>query len=68
MKGFSVNLFKLILSSIQWLKFFSISGLGTNDAELIRIIVSRSEIDLEDIKRKFFYFFNQKLSDFIKVT
>ena len=40
----------------------SIQGFGTNDATLIRIIVSRCEIDLQDIKKSFERQFGKKLS------
>ncbi|GAB1610724.1 annexin-B12-like isoform X2 [Argonauta hians] len=43
----------------------SMSGLGTGDNDLIRVIVSRSEIDLADIKEYFEELYGQSLADFI---
>jgi len=44
----------------------SMKGAGTDDKTLIRIIVTRSEIDLADISKSFHKQYNKFLSDFIK--
>lgn len=47
---------------------FSLQGLGTNDDTLIRIIVSRSEIDMVQITQAFHRLCGKQLSDWITVT
>jgi len=44
----------------------SMKGLGTDDRTLIRVIVTRSEIDLKDVSQSFHKQYNKQLSDFIK--
>lgn len=45
----------------------SMKGLGTNDTMLIRLMISRSEIDLADIKDDFQKAYRKTLYSFIKV-
>lgn len=44
----------------------SMAGLGTNDNSLIRLVVSRCDIDMEDIKEAFNRKFGKSLKSFIK--
>lgn len=46
----------------------SMEGIGTDDRVLIRIIVSRSEIDLGDIKESFQKKYGKSLADFVNVS
>lgn len=45
--------------------YLSMKGLGTDDATLIRVVIARSEIDLEDIKDRFFDMYNKSLKKMI---
>ncbi|CAO1417273.1 unnamed protein product [Diamesa hyperborea] len=44
----------------------SMAGLGTNDRQLIRLIVTRCEIDMTEIKAAFERIFTESLKSFIK--
>lgn len=46
----------------------SMKGLGTNDSQLIRIIVTRSENDMQDIKQTFRRMYGEPLEDWIEVV
>lgn len=45
----------------------SISGMGTNDQQLIRLVVTRCEIDMGDIKRAYESKYGESLKETIKV-
>ncbi|XP_065162611.1 annexin B9 isoform X3 [Atheta coriaria] len=75
-KEFSGNIEKGLLGIVKCVKskvgYFaerlhdSMAGLGTNDKTLIRVIVSRSEIDLADIKQAFLDKFGKTLESWIQ--
>lgn len=44
------------------------AGVGTNDRTLIRLIVTRSEIDMGEIKQAFSLQYGKSLEDFISVN
>lgn len=46
----------------------SLQGLGTDDSTLIRVMVSRSEIDMLYIRREFLAMYGKSLHSFIKVS
>ena len=46
----------------------SMAGIGTNDVQLIRLVVTRCEIDLHDIKMAFERMYGKTLRSWIKVT
>lgn len=43
-------------------------GIGTDDNRLIRLVVTRSEIDMEEIKEVFRQQYGESLEDFIAVS
>jgi len=45
--------------------YHSMKGLGTNDRTLIRLVVTRSEVDMVQIKEEFSRMYKQKLEGFI---
>lgn len=44
----------------------SMAGIGTNDSSLIRLVVTRCEIDMVDIKEEFQRYYGKSLKSFIK--
>ena len=50
-----------VLQMLYW----SMKGIGTNDDALIRVIVTRAEIDLQAIKMEFQHLYKENLEDMI---
>ena len=50
-----------VLQMLYW----SMKGIGTNDDALIRVIVTRAEIDLRAIRMEFQHLYNENLEDMI---
>lgn len=46
----------------------SMKGMGTNDRRLIRLVVTRSEIDMGEIKEAFMDKYGKSLEDMISVS
>lgn len=46
----------------------SMKGMGTDDRALIRLVVSRCEVDMGDIKQAFVTKYGQTLESFISVS
>lgn len=46
----------------------SMKGLGTDDSRLIRLVVTRSEVDMGEIKEAFKEEYGESLEDFISVS
>ncbi|KAJ0763358.1 putative annexin [Helianthus annuus] len=55
------------LGPTLWLKvlYKSMQGLGTNDTTLIRVIVTRTEIDMQYIKAEYHKKYNKNLNDVV---
>lgn len=55
------------MSVLRNVKFW-IQGLGTDDKTLIRVIITRAEVDMVQVKQEFQKEFGKSLEDFIKVS
>ncbi|XP_036382966.1 annexin A4-like [Megalops cyprinoides] len=73
MSGTLEDIFLAIVSCIRNKQAFfaerlykSMKGLGTTDSILIRIMVSRAEVDMQDIKAQFLKMYSKTLYSFIK--
>ena len=67
--------YDLLRWSVNWINVFNLlqlpkktKGFGTDDTSLIRIIVLRSEYDLNSIKIEFEQKYKKSLESFIKVA
>ncbi|KAK9751420.1 Reverse transcriptase (RNA-dependent DNA polymerase) [Popillia japonica] len=63
-----IDLVKCIRNKIDYMAerlYKSMEGMGTDDRTLIRLVVSRSEIDLQEIKQVFEEKYGKSLADFI---
>ena len=47
--------------------YCTVQGLGTDDHTLVRVMVTRCEVDMEDIKDQFYQNYRKTLGSFIKV-
>lgn len=56
----------LLLHILHFIVFY-LKGLGTDDATLIRIVVTHCEVDMAIIKQEFQKIYSKTLADFIKV-
>ena len=65
---FVLGLFACVFFLFVCLFFVVLQGLGTDDATLIRIIVTRSEMDLLDIRDEFAKLYHCSLAKFISVS
>ncbi|KAI4462025.1 annexin [Holotrichia oblita] len=66
-----IDLVKCIRNKIDYMAerlYKSMEGMGTDDRTLIRLIVSRSETDLQEIKQVFEEKYGKSLADFIQVS
>ena len=58
---------ELTLVSVVLFCALAFQGLGTDDDTLIRVMVSRCEVDMVEIKREFMAKYHKSLGSFIKV-
>lgn len=56
------------MSVLRNVKFWILQGLGTDDKTLIRVIITRAEVDMVQVKQEFQKEFGKSLEDFIKVS
>lgn len=69
-----INIFQIVKCVKNRSSFFaeqlhkSMKGLGTDDSRLIRLVVTRSEVDMGEIKNVFLQQYGESLEDFISVS